>query len=41
MDKEQVLLAQMLESWKDIRSFGSTIWQVTGLSLTAIGLVIN
>lgn len=41
MDKEDVLLAEMLESWKDIRSFGSSIWQITGLSLAAIGLVIG
>jgi hypothetical protein len=41
MDKEDVLLAEMLESWKDIRSFGTSIWQITGLSLAAIGLVIG
>ncbi len=41
MDKDQVLLVEMQEAWKDIRSFSSTVWQVTGLSLTAVGLVVG
>jgi len=39
--RQKALLTQLVEAWKDIRSYTSSIWQVTTVCLAVVGLAIN
>ena len=39
--REQALLNRLRDAWADIRSYGTGMWQVSGICLAVLGLTFN